>query len=99
MTEQEEINLCLNCQLPECVNCLSKGGRLYFKHEELKKKIREYSKLGFSDRQMAILCGCHPNTIAKFRGILGIPQVRGGVRVGRPRKAERVQDSVRQHVG
>lgn len=96
MTEAEEIKMCLNCQLPKCVNCLSKGERLYFRHEELKKKIREYSKLGYTDRQMATLCKCHPNTVAKFRGILGIPQKRGGARVGRPKK--RVQDIVRQHV-
>lgn len=96
MTEQEEINACLNCTFPECINCLSKGGRVYFKHEEWKKRIREYSKLGFTDKEMAKLLGCHPNTVAKLRTAIGLTKKEGVVRVGRPKKNKNVQNPVRQ---
>ena len=98
MTEQEEINICLNCILPDCVNCLSKGGKRYFKTLDRMERIRQYAKLGFTDKEMAALMGCCSLTVSRLRNSMGIPPSRGGVRVGRPRKTEGVQNSVRKLV-
>lgn len=95
MHTQEEIDVCLNCTLPDCVNCLSGGGRVYQKHQGYKLRIAEYAKLGLSDKDMGILLGIHANTVARLRQEMGVEKQRGGSRRGRPRK--NVPDVLRQH--
>ena len=87
MTEQEEIQMCLNCPLPDCVNCLGKhtppASRIRVKRL---LEVKRMAELGLTDREMGKILGVHMNTILEMRKALGIPnlrtrriEVRGGV--------------------
>lgn len=84
LKEQEEIRQCLNCQYPECVNCLcpdGRYGRVVRKHSKWKEAIQQGVADGLNDRQMGELLGISRNTVANLRRELGIPSLTGR---GRP---------------
>ena len=85
MREQEEIQKCLNCQYPECVNCLSPDGRygkIAKKHSKWKDAIQSGVDKGLNDRQIGELLGIDRKTVGNLRRSLGIPSLVGR---GRPR--------------
>ena len=93
----EEVQMCLHCIYPTCINCLGgrSYGRIYRKHEEWKKAIKEFAELGMTDREMGGLLSISPNTVAKLRTELGIPPQRGRGACGRARKD--LQNLLRKH--
>lgn len=76
MTEREkkEIQMCLTCPLPECINCLEavNGGKS-LKHVRGLQEVQRMVGLGYDDKRMAKELGVHPNTVLLFRKELGIP--------------------------
>jgi DNA-binding NarL/FixJ family response regulator len=73
--EQMEIQLCLNCPLPDCVNCLEKTeyNPLYVQRMH---KVIELSELGMNDTQMATRLGVCSSTVRAIRKKLGIPSAK-----------------------
>lgn len=85
LREQEEIQKCLNCQYPECVNCLSPDGRygkVAERHSRWEDTIKRCVAEGMSDRKIAVIIGVDHKTVGNLRRSLGIPSIQGR---GRPR--------------
>lgn len=85
MREQEEIQKCLNCQYPECVNCLSPDGRygkIAKRHSKWEDTIKRCVAEGMSDCKIAVVIGVDRKTVGNLRRSLGIPSIQGR---GRPR--------------
>lgn len=77
MTEQEEIKMCLNCPLPDCVNCLGQhSGPISRNRVKRMMEIKRMAELGLTDREMGKILGIHANTILEIRKELGIPNLR-----------------------
>jgi DNA-binding CsgD family transcriptional regulator len=72
----EDICLCLQCPLPECVNCL--GQRFGPGQATIKRlmKVKQMAEAGMTDKQMADVLGVHFNTVYQMRKKLGIPNYR-----------------------
>ena len=84
LREQEEIQKCLNCPYPECVNCLSPDGRygkIAKRHTKWGELIKRCVAEGMNDQQISSAIGVNRNTVGDLRRALGIPSVRGR---GRP---------------
>ena len=76
MTEQEEIQKCLNCPSPECVNCLDSN---YHGKESLEmaawiKGLCEGGRM-LTDREIGSIVGIHANTVMEYRKRMGIPNL------------------------
>ena len=69
--------MCLNCPLPECVNCLG-GGAVVREDRRVHQlsEVRRLSALGYSDKAMSAVIGVNPHKISEFRKELGIPSLR-----------------------
>ena len=95
---QEEIQKCLSCLLPECINCIGhpEVGVVARRHERWKALIKEYHALGMTDRQIAVMLRVSSNTVGTLRKELGLPLNKGGMKRGRPSRKE-VQGVLRQH--
>ena len=67
--------MCLHCKYKECINCLEgkDHGKKTNRHEEWTIRIREFAKLGFSDRQIGKRLGLSPRTVFTLRHAAGIP--------------------------
>lgn len=79
---EKEINMCLKCPLPECVNCLEHSeGRRKASVEEL-IQVMELTKQKLNDAQVANIMGVRADEVAFWRKQLGIPgyQVRKGTK-------------------
>jgi transposase-like protein len=85
LKEQEEIQKCLNCQYPECVNCLGPYGRpdkIAKRHSKWEDTIKRCVAEGMSDRKIAVIIGVDHKTVGNLRRSFGIPSIQGR---GRPR--------------
>ena len=84
LREQEEIRKCLNCQYPECVNCLSPDwhGKVARRHAKWAEIIKKSVSEGMSDCKIAVAIGVDRKTVGNLRRALGIPSIQGR---GRPR--------------
>jgi len=71
----EQIQMCLHCKYKECINCLEgkDHGKTEKRHEEWTVRIRELTRLGYSDRQIARKMGLSPKTVWTIRHAAGIP--------------------------
>lgn len=79
MTERErrEIEMCLNCPLPECVDCLGSTVRATSaKKAQRMQEIKRMAALGYTDRQMGAVLGIAANTVLLLRKELGIANLR-----------------------
>ncbi len=70
--EEEDIQMCLNCPLPECCNCL--GCYRQANHVRRLIRVRELSAQGLSDTRIARALGVHDNTVRRLRRQLMIPK-------------------------
>ena len=76
LDSMEDIRMCLQCPLPECVNCL---GQRFGSDRATTKRLLEVKKMaeaGMTDKQMADVLGVHYNTVYLMRKKLGIPNHR-----------------------
>lgn len=85
---KEDIQMCLHCPRPECINCL--GGEMYArgsaKHEIWRGRIREMAAAGLTDRQMGKRLGINEATVARYRKAMGIPPLSPGKKGGQVRE-------------
>lgn len=73
MTEEEEIQLCLNCPMPKCVNCLSNHADSRMRRQlGRSEKIRELASKGLTDQQIAKYLGIGTATVFRVRQQAGI---------------------------
>ena len=73
--EREEIKMCLNCPLYECVDCLGDSHHNPA-HVRRLAKMMELAMLGWNDKQIAQELGVLSNTVYRMRKRLGIPNYR-----------------------
>lgn len=74
MTEQEKIDICLNCKKPQkaCAGCVDwLGGGAYREHDT-RKAIRELHSRGLVDREIAAEIGKSASTVQKIRAKMGL---------------------------
>ena len=82
MTEQEKIDICLNCKKPQkaCAGCVDwLDGGAYREHDT-RKAIRELHSRGLVDREIAAEIGKSPSTVQKIRAKMGL-EANGATRV------------------
>ena len=75
--EHDEIQMCLNCPLPDCVDCLGKLAPKDARKTVLRmQEVRRMAALGYTDKKMAAILKVQPLTIYKYRKEMGIPGLR-----------------------
>lgn len=89
MLQQEEIDMCLRCPLPKCVDCVGnpmRYAKLRRNHDVWKAQVKELAGKEMPDGWIADQIGISSATVAKLRKELGIPPFKRGGARGRPKK-------------
>ena len=75
MTEQQKIDICLNCQKPQkaCARCADWTSGKSFRGHETRKAIKELHSRGLVDREIAEKLGKTQPVICKTRNRMGLP--------------------------
>ncbi len=74
MTEQEKIDICLNCQKPQkaCASCVDWLGDIKMSESQTRVAIRKLHALGLVDREIAMRIGKAQSTVQKIRVKMGL---------------------------
>ena len=72
--EQQEIQMCLTCPFPKCVNCLSNRADKRMRRQMYRiEQVRDLAGRGLPDNQIAKYLGIGTATVFRLRKEAGIP--------------------------
>lgn len=69
----EDIQKCLRCKFPTCVNCLSESNQISAKTRTRLDRVQELWDLGMTDRAIASSMKLSPTHVARLRRMIGLP--------------------------
>lgn len=69
----EDIQRCLSCKFPRCINCLDHRGVQAQKDRKRMDRVQELYDKGLNDESIARLLGVSRSHVSKLRREIGLP--------------------------